>query len=193
MRTIPVILLCLCLTGCIDPKINTDAKAEANINTKAEIQTQVNTFLKAHLESLVKAQVDTKVQGVGVDVKNKLADQLTADITAQLRTELDTKINALIAKTTQNTGMFAGGAIYVVVVAITFLVLLFGTFIWIVRRAMKWKKVWHLVSQSIEEHTDDEEHGEHVRKIKSHFATALRMAGLKEVVDQNLQQRGLKD
>jgi len=192
MRIILALLLSASLlSGCMKANVNTDAKAEANVDAKAEIQTQVETFLKAHLESLIKAQIDTKVQGVGIDVKNKLADQLTADITAQLKTELDTKMDALYAKSTQNTGMFAGGAIYVVIVAVIFLVLLFGSIIYLVRSVLKWKRIWHLISQSIEECSKDDELG-HIHRVKSHFATALQLSGLKGAVDQNLQKRGLR-
>lgn len=175
----------LCL-GCADAKV--DAKADTDINTN--IKTEVESFLKANLESLVKAEIDTKVQGVG-DIKANLADEITADIKAQITQELDTKIQAAVANTTQNTGMFSGGAIYVVIVVIVFFALLFGTFIWLVKSLMKWKNVWHLLSQSIEEHSDNKEHSEHVKKIKQHFSKSLEAAGLKNIVDTNLKKRGM--
>lgn len=188
MRTILAILLCVSLAGCMEAKVDTDANAEANINTQAEIQTEVETFLKAHLESLVKAQVDTKLQGIGVDVRNKIADEIEAEIRTDLQTQIDTWLSA----NTQNTGMFSGGAIYVVIVAIVFLVFLFGTFIYLLQYALRWKKVWHLISQTIEHHADKEEHSEHVNEIKSHFSTALELAGLKNIVDRNLEKRGMR-
>ena len=175
----------LCL-GCADAKV--DAKADTDINTN--IKTEIESFLKANLESLVKAQIDAKIQGVG-DIKASLADEITADIKTQITQELDTKIQAAVANTTQNTGMFSGGAIYVVTLAVVFLVFLFGTFIWLIKALMKWKNIWHLVSQSIEEHSNDKEHSEHVKKIKQHFSKSLDAAGLKNIVDANLKKRGM--
>jgi len=181
------LILCpfLCL-GCADADI--DAKADTDVNTN--IKTEVDSFLKANLESLVKAQIDAKVQGIG-DIKANLADEIKADIKAQITQELETKIQAAVANTTQNTGMFSGGAIYVVILAIVFLVLLFGSFIWLIKSLMKWKNIWHLLSESIEKYSHVKEHECHVKKIKSHFAAALKSAGLKNVVDNNLKKRGI--
>jgi hypothetical protein len=186
-RLIIALLLCASLLGCADADV--DANAQANNNTvKTDIKTEVETFMKAHLESLIKAQIDTKVQGIGVDVSNKVADELKADI----KSELETHIQAAIANNTQNVGMFSGGAIYVVIVAIVFLAFLFGTIIYLVKSLLKWKKIWHLVSHSIEEHCEDDDHGEHVTKIKSHFSSALEESGLKQLIDQNLEKRGFR-
>ena len=173
---IACVLIPTLLLGCADAKV--DAKADTDINT------QVESLLKAHLESLVKAQVDAKLQGIG-DVNAKLAEEIKTELKAEIKTELETKIQAAVANNTQNTGMFAGGAIYVVILAIVFLVLLFGSFIYVVRSLLRWKKVWHLVSQSIEESSNQEQ-------IKSKFASSLESAGLKSLVDDNLKKRGMR-
>ena len=181
-RLILACILCsVFLLGCADADIN------AKTDVKTDIKSEIETFMKVHLESLIKAQIDTKVQGVGVDIKNKLADEIKADI----KSELQTDIKALISANTQNVGMFSGGAIYVVILAIVFLALLLGTFIWLIKALMKWKNIWHLLSQSIEEHSKDEIHGNHIKKVKSHFSQAIEAAGLKKIVDKNLKKRGL--
>ena len=184
-KTLLIYLLCgfLCV-GCVNTKI--DPKVDTNVDTNVDIQTQVESFLNANLDSLIKAQVDTKVQGVGVEVKNKLADQLTADIKHDLKTE----IQAMFANTTQNTGMFSGGAIYLVIVAIVFLLLLFGTIIWITKYALQWKKIWYLLSQCIEE--ESKEHKNSIQDLKKHFSTQLQEKGLKNIVDKNLEKRGMR-
>jgi len=171
---IPFVLSAFLLAGC----------ADAKIDAKAEIQTQVDLFLKAHLESLIKAQIDTKVQGVGVDIKNKLAEDI--------KSELQTEIQSMFAANTQNVGMFSGGAIYVVIVVIAFFIFLFGTIVWLVKSLMNWKKVWHLLSSSIEANSTDKDHAELVKKIKSQFSSTLEVTGLKQLVDQNLEKRGLR-
>jgi hypothetical protein len=189
MRNFLPLFFCLVLiTGCFKANVDTDANAEANIDAKAEIQAQVESFLNAHLESLVKAEVDTKVQGVGVDVRAKVADELRAQITH----DLQTKIDAFLANNTQNTGMFSGGAIYILAAFVSFLILFFGTVIYLTKQAAKWKKIWRLVSNSIEHHANTDEHFEFARNLKSHISTSLEISGLKDIVDQNLKKRGLR-
>lgn len=185
MRTIlPFLMCCVLLSGCF----KSDIDAKSNIDAKAEIQAQVDSFLKANLDSLIKAQVDTKVQGVGVDIKNKLADELNA----QISQELQTKVDAILASTTQNSGMFSGGAIYIGIVFIAFFAMLFGTIIILAKKAAKWKKIWTLVSHSIEHQASKEKHVAFISDLKSHIATSLEVSGLKNHVDKNLQKRGLR-
>lgn len=183
---LPLCIFCVALSGCVDPQVdanaNADVDANANVDTdiNTQIETQVESFLKANLESLVKAQVQSQVHVVGADMRQKLADQLRAEFQTQIETH------------TQNQGMFSGGAIYVVIVVIAFFVLLFGTIIWVINSLFKWKQIWRLLTNSIEEHADNEEHGEHVQKIKNHFLSSLEQNGLKSIVDRNLEKRGLK-
>jgi hypothetical protein len=185
MRKFLPLVFCLFLfCGCLDPNVDTDA--EANINT--EIQASVDSFLNAHLESLIKAEVDTKVQGVGFDIKNKLADE----ISTQVKQDLQTQIHSMFTASTQNSGMFSGGAIYVVIVAVAFLILLFGTIIWLATMVMRWKRIWHLVSGSIEHHSNQDQHAEAIGKLKSRISTNLDIVGLKYIVDKNLEKRGLR-
>jgi len=84
--------------------------------------------------------------------------------------------------------MFSGGAIYVVIVVVIFFALFFSTIIYLLKSLLKWKKVWHLVSDSIEIHS----HDENISKIKTHLSAALEQTGLKQLIDNNLQKRGFR-
>jgi hypothetical protein len=114
-------------------------------------------------------------------MRQKIADDLEAEINSKIETH------------TQNTGMFSGGAIYVVAVAVAFFAFVFGTFIWLVKSLIEWKQIWHLISASIESNSKDANHAEHVKKIKSEFSDSLEKTGLKSVVDKNLIKRGMKN
>jgi hypothetical protein len=183
MRTILPLLFCsVLICGCIESQIDTD------VDAKAEIKTEVEAYMNTHLESLIKAEVNTKVQGVGVDLQGKIADTLKNEI----KNELQTDIDALISSSTQNTGMFSGGAIYILIAFVVFVAFLFGTIIYFVKQAATWKNVWSQVSTVIERHGNHELHKETIKNLKSQISTSLEVSGLKDHVDHNLKKRGLR-
>ena len=187
LKQLTPILLCLCLVGCLDAKI--DPKVNTDIDSK--IQAQVESLLKAKLEvelAAVKAEVktdieakfsndmDTKLNLMGGDIQGKI-DKLNAKFDTQIETH------------TQNTGMFSGGGIYVMGVAIALIAAVFGTFMWLVKKAAQWKKVWFVLSEVIENHANN---GGQAESVKRDFAAAIKAAGLHGIVNKNLETRGFK-
>lgn len=180
------ILFCLLCSGCLDPKVDAKAdvktdveslvKAEvsaARVELENQIDTKINSHFEASLNNKIDNKMDTKINLLGSDIKQKVADELRAEIQTQIETH------------TQNTGMFSGGAIYVSAVAIVIILCIFGTFIWLIKSVMKWKKIWHILSTCIEENQSSKE-------IKQDFNNRVHAAGLKGHVDKNLENRGLK-
>jgi len=168
-------VVCLLIIGCADAKIN------PTINTKAEfaaLKAQIRTELKAELTAEFNAtftnKMNTKLNLLGGDVQQKIADNLRAEF----QTQIDTK----------NNGMFSGGGIYLTAVAIALIIGIFGTFMWLVKKMMQWKQIWHILSQTIENETKRGGQAEHV---KQSFSAMIDVAGLKNIIDLDLKTRGL--
>jgi len=184
-----ILIICLLCVGCVDAEI------------KPEIDTKIDT--KAEIESLVKAELT----GIKAEIKTELKAEINTSLNANLNNKMDTKLNLLggdiqgridkldakfdtqIETHTQNQGMFSGGGVYVTAVAVALIIGIFGTFIWLMRSLMKWKQIWHIASQTIEHLADEERPAEHV---KSEFAKRIEAAGLHNIVNANLEKRGLK-
>jgi len=183
MKTLIPLIFCIICIGCVD------ARVDPNIDTKIDT--------KAEIESLLKAELT----GIKADIKN----ELKAEFTANLNNKMDTKLNLMggdiqgridklnakfdIQTSTQNQGMFSGGGVYLTAVAVTLIIGIFGTFIWLMRSLMKWKQIWHIASQTIEHLSEEDRPAEHV---KSEFAKRIEAAGLHHIVNANLEKRGLK-
>lgn len=200
MRFILLALFCLCLSGClnanldtkIDTKIKTevDAKFDTEISGikaefKAEIKAEIKTEIKAEIKMEVTAEIKTDLN---LSLSNKMDTKLnllSGDITQKLQAEFQTQIDTRI----QNTGMFSGGGVYVTVVAIVLIVAVFGTFLWLLKKIMQWKQIWHILSALIESNADD---GMLAENVKRDFSTLISAAGLSHVIDSNLEKRGLK-
>jgi len=185
MKKLIPIFICLLCVGCLDAKV--DPKINSKIDTKAEIESLVKgelTGIKAKIKNELKAEfttnlnnkMNTKFNLMGGDIQGKI-DKLNAKFETQIETH------------TQNQGMFSGGGIYVSAVAITLIVGLFGTIIWITNKAMKWKKIWHIASQTIEHIAEEDKPASHVKK---EFARRIEAAGLHHIVNKNLEMRGFK-
>jgi len=176
-------LLAFLLLGCADAQLDTKVNTDVDTNIKAEVE----SLVKMHLDSLIKAQLDTKVQGIGVDIKNKIADEIKADITADITAKVTSQISAQLS--TQNTGMFSGGAIYVMGLGMFIVASIVFAFVWIVKSLFKYKNLWQIISASIEEHSHKE--GSTIKDLKSSFGSLIQEKGLQKFVDKNLKNRGL--
>lgn len=157
MRILSLVLFCvlsvLFLTGCAD----IDAKAQAEIESK--------------IDKLVEA----RFKAVGVDMRQKIADDLKAEFHTQLNT--------------QNTGTFSGGAIYVLAFGVFIVICVVFVVLWLVNAYLKYKKTWHLISESIEHHSNKD--NSTVKDVKRSFDLLLNKKGLKSFVLKNLEKRGL--
>lgn len=176
-RLLPVIL-CLFLCGCLD------AKVDPKLDVKSQIQSEV----KANIDSLVKAELNPYVESL---VKTQVDSLVKAEIKAEVETNINPKLadfQTQIHSTTQNEGMFSGGAIYVLVFGCFVFLVIAGTVIYLVRLVLRWKRLWNLVSHSIEVQSGK---SGNVKDLKEHFGSMLEISGLKGFVDQNLKNRGL--
>ena len=131
--------------------------------------------LDSKIEAKIEAKMENKLNIVGADMRSKIADDLRAEFNTQLNT--------------QNTGMFSGGAVYVLALGVFIVASIVFTFIWILKQLFKYKNIWHLISESIEEHAEKEEST--IKDVKQKFDTKLQENGLKEFVCKNLKKRGL--
>lgn len=181
-----ILLATLCCLGCGDAKLDTRANADVDVNSKidrlveARLESLIKTEISPKLENQIESKINAEIKAVGVDMRQKVADELKAEIQSEIQTN------------TQNIGMFSGGAIYVVIVIVAFFICLFGTLIWLLYSLFKWKHVWHLISSSIEAYAQDPEYKNHINKVKNHFDKSLQTTGLKKTVDKNLKKRGFK-
>jgi len=199
------IFACLCLlfcVGCLDaqvkPKLDTDvdvkseikSEVEAHVDSllKAEINPQIESLVKTQLDSVVKAEVEAAINTqIETTIKPKM-NVLGGDIQTKMENQFR-DLNTKIQTSTQNQGMFSGGAVYVLILGCFIVATIAITIIYLVRELLKWKKLWHLVSHSIEVHTHKKDAD--VKQMKEHLGSMLEVSGLKHFVDQNLKKRGL--
>ena len=197
LRILPL-TFCLLAMGClnarVDPKLDVMSEIKSEVNAqvdslvKAEINPQIESLVKTQLDSVVKAEVkaaiDTKIETV---IKPKM-NVLGGDI----QTKFDTKFKDLNAKfetNTQNQGMFSGGAIYILAFGCFIIATIAITIVYLVKQLFKFKKLWNLVSHSLEVHTHKKDST--IKDVKTHLGSMLEVAGLKHFVDKNLKKRGL--
>jgi hypothetical protein len=215
-KQLTLIPFCLILSGCLSPEIkdnNLESLVKAQVETevtglKADIKSEI-TGIKASLQSEITTDIKaTLTNEITADVKTTLTNEIKTDIKSHFNNEMKAKMNVLggdiqgkidklnakfdtqIETHTQNTGMFSGGGIYVMGVAIALIAAVFGTIIWLLKKLMHWKRIWHVVSEVIENH--EEEDKENAAKIKNKIAALSRAAGVHDIIDRNLKSRGFK-
>jgi len=146
----------------------------ASLSSCVDFDTNVDA--NAKLEAKLEAKMENKLKIVGADMRSKIAEDIKAEFNTQLNT--------------QNTGMFSGGAVYVLALAVFIVASIVFVFIWILNQFFKYKNIWHLISESIEQHANNEKST--IKDVKTSFDSLLgQKKGLKEFVSENLKKRGL--
>jgi len=161
MRPTLIVLLPLCLVGCLDvaPKAGKLADVNAEING-------------------LKSEVG-KLTGVEASLNNKIEakdNQLTAKL-LEYQSTLSQQIGSV--KGQVNTGMFSGGAVYVTVVCVTLILCLFGLVAYLLYNRSRWKGAFHALKDTIHE-----EGSESYRGLKNNLEVKLKGKGFGDLIDR---------
>jgi hypothetical protein len=164
-------LIAFLLSGCanvdVAPKADTLAKLEANV------QTQVDSFVKAAVT----------VKGAEIDAKLITAE---ARLSSNLQQDINQKIGTM--KGDQNVGPFSGGAVYVTVVCVVFIVGLTVVVIFLLNSLSKWKQVVRNVGGILEDKALQDPEG--VKSLRHSVNNHLKAVGLDKLVRGVFENKG---
>jgi hypothetical protein len=146
-----------------------------SLSSCADLDAKMEAKLNSKIDSRIEMKMKNELRIVGADMRNKIAEDLRAEFNTQLNT--------------QNTGMFSGGAIYVLGLGIFIVASIVYVIIWGLKQLFKYKQIWHLISESIAEHSEEAT----VKDIKNKFENKLEADQLKDFVSKNLKKRGLNN
>lgn len=175
MRFVALLLSLVLLGGCVDvAKQLKEAKAEI----KTELKTEINAEMNNTMENKVQGVIGGKIEEVKKDIRTTVDTRL--DQAAQ---SFDQKIGTI--KGGQNTGMFAGGGLYVLIFGIVVVIAIISSIVAIVAMLRNSKKnvLLSSVMAGVNKANDS--------KLLEHIQTAANAAGVGMKVNKMMASRGM--